>query len=108
MSGSGGRGPFCERRSGAARAAPGSILLGSALRRRPVTASAAPERSIPRSPSVKENRRKARGPALKYWAAATETAAPAQARRLRRPGPGVRARPPAFGGLTWRTPGRTR
>jgi hypothetical protein len=107
MSGSGGRGPFCERRSGAARAAPGSILLDSALRRRPVTASAAPERSIPRSPS-EENRRKARGPALKYWAAATETATPAQARRLRRPGPGVRARPPAFGGLTWRTPGRTR
>ncbi len=31
-----------------------------------------------------------------------------QARRLRRRGPGVSARPPALGGPAWRTPGRTR
>ena len=50
-----------------------AIPRGRANRRRPVTGSAASDKSVPIRPSRKQKRRNARSPKTKFWAVATDT-----------------------------------
>jgi hypothetical protein len=69
--------PSADRRSqlsGNARASAVVMPAGSVERRRPVTGSAACDRSTPASPSMTQKRRNARSPQTKFWVALTDMA----------------------------------